>query len=123
MRSLLALGAIGLVALSTACTVHGYAGAAPAEPVGTTYITSAPAGDYEQYPHTMYQGRTVYYVNNQWGYPEQGRWVNYHNEPAELVRYRQNVRQAPPAHPVEPRYEQPRYEEHHEEAPPAERVR
>lgn len=124
MRSLFALGALGLVALSTACTVHGYAGAAPVEPVGTTYVTSGPIDNYDAYPHTVYEGRTVYYVNNEWGYPEEGRWVHYRHEPPELVRYRQNVREAPPAHPVEPRYEGPRHEERRDyEAPPAERVR
>ena len=72
MKSLFALGAFGLVALSAACTVHGEAGPPPVEAVGTTYVTSAPAVDYETVPQATYQGRTVYYVNSQWGYPGAG---------------------------------------------------
>lgn len=92
-----------LAALSTAlfalagCTVTTHAH----EPVGTYEVTSAPVGPaaYEQYPHTTYEGRQVYWVNGQWGYPHESGWRYYRNEPAPLVRYRQRVETAPPARP------------------------
>jgi hypothetical protein len=54
----------------------------------------------EVYPHTEYRGATVYYVNGRWGRPRGNRWSYYRNEPAELVRHRSYVQQAPPARPL-----------------------
>jgi hypothetical protein len=104
---------IALVAsAAAACTVRGEA--TYAEPVGAVEVTSAPVANYEAHPHTVYQGRTVYYVDNRWGYPRNGGWAYYRTEPPELVRYRHRVETAPPA---------PRYEPREPVAPPAVQVR
>lgn len=123
MRSVLAVGAVAVVAFATAgCTVHAR-GRVAEEPVGTTYVTSAPVDNYAAYPHTTYEGREVYYVHDRWGYPENGRWREYHSEPPPLVRYRTTVRQAPPAHPREREYVQPAPHAPPASAPPAVQVR
>jgi hypothetical protein len=110
--SLWSIVAVGLLA-STGCAVRGEA--EYAEPVGQVEITSAPVVNYEAYPHTVYRGQTVYYVNGRWGYPHaNGHWAYLRNEPQELVRYRRHVDVAPPA---------PRYEYRQEAPPPAVQVR
>jgi hypothetical protein len=53
--------------------------------------------NYYAYPSYYYDHHTVYLVNGRWYYPEQGRWYYYRDEPAELVRRRTYVQQAPPA--------------------------
>jgi hypothetical protein len=58
--------------------------------------------DVEAYPRTYYEGHVVYLVNDRWYYPRHGRWVYYRREPAELVRRRPYVQQAPPARRVAP---------------------
>lgn len=58
------------------------------EPVASVQLTSAPVG-YEAYPQAYYDGRTVYWVNNEWAYPEGGVWFAYRSEPFELRRYRE----------------------------------
>lgn len=120
-KALSTVGFVATVALAASgCTVHGYTGT---EPVSTYEVTSAPVGpsSYEQYPHTMYEGRQVYYVNGRWGYPQPRGWSYYRSEPAPLVRYRQNVRSAPPAYPQQgPRYEPgPGPQRFENNAPPA----
>src|SRR5882672_8437286 len=60
-------------------------------------IDAAPAVDVYSYPHTEYRGQSVYYVNGRWYRPHGKRWTYYRNEPAELVRHRRYVQQAPPA--------------------------
>jgi hypothetical protein len=108
MRSIVFAGAVAALTAFAGCTVRGR-GAAYEEPVGTTYVTSAPVDNYQAYPHTDYEGRTVYYVQGRWGYPHQGRWVYYRNEPPGLARYRNEQREAPRGH----RDERPPY--HHQE--------
>jgi hypothetical protein len=77
----------------------------------------APA-DITVYPHTVYEGRDVYLVNDRYYYrgPE-NRWVYYRNAPAPLVerrstfvRERPYVQQAPV---VRRRVVAPRYQERH----------
>lgn len=51
----------------------------------------------EVYPHTVYEGRTVYLVNDHWYTRERGRWVYYRVEPEPLYRQRAIVQKAPPA--------------------------
>jgi hypothetical protein len=58
------------------------------EPVTSVQLTSAPVG-YESYPEAYYDGRTVYWVNNEWAYPEGGVWFAYRSEPFELRRFRE----------------------------------
>jgi hypothetical protein len=114
VQSVWSIVAAGVFASLTSlgCAVRGEA--EYAEPVGQVEITSAPVVDFEAYPHTVYQGRTVYYVNGRWGYPHGVRgWATMRNEPPELVRYRQHVDVAPPA---------PRYEYRQEAPPPAVQV-
>ncbi len=92
-RSLLVLVAGGALALG-ACRVE----AEPVEPTATVEVTSAPY-DIETYPHTVYEGRTVYLYNGGWYYRDGGRWARYREEPGQLREYRQRsyVQQAPPA--------------------------
>lgn len=53
----------------------------------------------EAYPHTVYEGRPVYYYEGHW-YERRGpRWVYYRDEPRPLVVYRSSSeyrRHAPP---------------------------
>jgi hypothetical protein len=79
-----------------ACTVHGRT-SAYVEPVSTVEVTSAPVVEYRAYPHTVYEGRTVYLLDNRWGYPSGDRWVYYRTEPRPLARYRTSIEAAPPA--------------------------
>lgn len=86
-------GAAALIALG-GCRATTYA----AEPVGYVEVTSAPF-DVSAYPHSYYDGRDVYYVNDRWMYREGGRWAYYQREPPTLYRQRTYVQQAPPAYP------------------------
>lgn len=69
-----------------------------AEPVGYVELTAAPF-DAELYPHTYYEGRVVYYVNDRWMYLDRGRWAYYQREPPALYRHRTYIQQAPPVYP------------------------
>lgn len=53
--------------------------------------------DIEVYPHTVYEGETVYYVGDRWYYRRGPHWVYYRQEPAGLTRYRARMEQAPRA--------------------------
>lgn len=77
----------------------------------------------ESYPHTVYEGRPVYYYEGHW-YERRGpRWAYYRDEPRPLVVYRSSPeyrrRYAPPpprrhyeAPPVrDRRYDDRRYDE------------
>ena len=118
MSSLMKMSMLCLATLAVgACTLQGQTRAEVEPPVGTVEITSAPVVQYESQPHTVYEGKTVYWVNGRWGYPHSnGRWAYYRSEPAPLARYRTTVQSAPPAHreygPGSPEY-----------APPAARTR
>lgn len=83
-------------------------------------LSSAPV-DVSGYPHTYYDGRDVYFVNERWMYNDGGRWVYYNEEPAPLYRYRRYApaypQSAPPAY-RQPQYTQPRYAPP-QSAPPA----
>src|SRR5262249_48892904 len=84
--------ALGVLLALGGCTIP----AGP--PVGYTSVTY---GDpYYDYPRTVYDGRTVYYVDHRWVYRDADRWYYYRSEPPALHRYRSTVRQAPPAHVV-----------------------
>lgn len=69
-------------------------------------VEAAPADVYS-YPHTEYNGRTVYYVNGRWYYPRDSRWYYYRHEPADLGRRRPYVQQAPPSYQAPPTYQAP----------------
>jgi hypothetical protein len=96
--------AAGLFVLASACT----ATVETAHPVVATddvvTIETVPP-DVTVYPHTEYQGRTVYYVNGRWAYPHGRRWYAYRTEPPGLARQRPYVQQAPPAY-APPAYNQ-----------------
>lgn len=51
----------------------------------------------EIYPHTFYEGRTVYFVNDNWYYRDGPRWAYYRQEPAPLYQHRTYIQRAPPA--------------------------
>jgi len=90
LRILFALSGLALLA-----TLGGCVASLQAEPV---YVESGPVPvNIEIYPHTYYEGRTVYYVDNHWRYRDGARWAYYREEPAPLYRQRSYVQQAPPA--------------------------
>ena len=69
-------------------------------------VSSVPA-NIEIYPHTFYEGRTVYYVNDNWYYQDGPRWVYYRQEPAPLYQHRTYYQQRnyiQPAPPANRRY-------------------
>jgi hypothetical protein len=81
-------GLVSVVALS-GCYVHSRSEPAYVETTGAVV-------EYDAYPHTYYEGRTVYYVGNRWGWRERGGWRYYDSEPAPLRRHRETyVRRAP----------------------------
>jgi hypothetical protein len=98
-RHAVALAGLGLAAAALgACTLQGRARAFVEPPtVSTVELTSAPIVEYRSYPHTVYEGRTVYLIDNRWGYPSGDSWVFYREEPAPLARYRTTIEAAPPA--------------------------
>jgi hypothetical protein len=94
-------GLVSVVALG-GCYVHGRGEPAYVETTGGVV-------EYDAYPHTYYEGRTVYYVGDRWGWREGGRWRYYDREPVELRRHRETyVRRAPVRH--EERHEERRQE-------------
>jgi hypothetical protein len=50
-------------------------------------VQTAPA-HVEAYPHTVYEGRPVYYVDGRWYYQSGPRWAYYREEPRPLIEYR-----------------------------------
>lgn len=113
-----------LASLSTGCVAR--VTPAPAY-VEATYVPD----DIEYYPHTVYDGRVVYLVDDRWYYREGPRWVYFRDEPAPLYRqrayayrqypyyYRQRpyVQQAPRAN----RYYYPRQAPPYRQGPPPRR--
>jgi hypothetical protein len=71
---------VGAVAV-TGCASRESAG-------GSVELTSAPVG-YGSYPQAYYDGRTVYWVNNEWAYQDGGVWFSYGAEPLELRSWRE----------------------------------
>ena len=65
------------------------------EPAYAEVETAPP--NIETYPQTVYEGRTVYLVNEHWYYRHGNHWAYYRQEPEYLVRQRSTVRHAPPA--------------------------
>lgn len=95
----------------TACTTT--------EPAYAEVETAPP--NIETYPQTVYEGRTVYLVNEHWYYRHGNHWAYYRQEPEYLVRQRSTVRHAPTA-PVRGEHVHEHREERRE-APPAQPVR
>ncbi len=89
---------IGVVAVAVAAIAFGGCRATTyGDEVGYVELTAAPV-DVDVYPHTFYDGRAVYLVNDRWMYRDRGRWAYYRHEPPELYRQRGYVQQAPPAY-------------------------
>jgi len=85
-----AFGVTALLGLTSGCYAE-----ADAEPA---YVeTDISPVEYESAPTYVYEGRPVYYVHDHWYAHDGGRWRYYRSEPAPLMRYRTQVRQAPPA--------------------------
>jgi len=86
---------VGLLSLAILPTVVGCVASLQAEPV---YVEASDVPvNVEVYPHTYYEGRTVYLVNDHWYYRDGTRWQYYREEPAPLNRHRTYIQQAPPA--------------------------
>jgi hypothetical protein len=98
MRLISALPAV--LALTVSIVVAGCASPAK-DPVGVTHVTygSAPTirGDIQTYPHTWYQGRSVYLINGTWWYKDDGRWAYYSPEPDHLAATRKLIEEPAPA--------------------------
>ncbi len=58
-------------------------------------------------PQYVYEGRTVYYVNDRWYARDRGNWVYYRKEPDYLYRRRTHVIEAPRARDHEQRHAPP----------------
>lgn len=112
------MAAVGGV-LSTAAAVALAGCTASVRPeVAYVEVSSAPV-ELRSYPHTVYDGRDVYYVNDRWMYNDGGRWAYYRQEPAPLVQYRRSPQYAPapvysqprqaPVQVAPPAYQQPGY--------------
>ena len=118
---------LGLFARALAVTtLVGLAGCYAEAQTEPAYVdaTVAPV-DVDVAPSYVYEGRTVYYVQNHWYARDRGRWVYYRSEPEPLYRHRTSVQRAPraPERPRARREEAPRAERgRREEAPRAERV-
>ena len=117
MRTTSATATVGGAFWLTATVVLTGCTASVRPPVSYVEVSSAPV-DVRSYPHTTYDGRDVYYVNDRWMYNDRGRWAYYREEPATLYRYRRSPQYAPPAYstprqaPVQvapPAYQQPGY--------------
>ncbi|MEP7124987.1 MAG: hypothetical protein ABJE95_28920 [Byssovorax sp.] len=103
------LFAAGAAFLATGC----YASAGTST-VAYVETSEAPVEiDVETYPHTYYEGRTVYFYQDRWYYQDAGRWSYYRDEPPVLYRQRGFVQQAPPAdHEEHARRERADQDEH-----------
>jgi len=92
----LALPAVVAIFAATGCAAE----VRTAHPVVTAQedvvVDSAPVNVYA-YPHTVYRGEDVYYVDGRWYQRRGPRWVYYRHEPQDLVRHRRHVEVAPPA--------------------------
>jgi hypothetical protein len=73
-------------------------------------VDFAPA-HVEEYPHSVYEGRPVYYVDGRWYYQRGPRWAYYRDEPRPLVEYR--ARPAYHRHYVYERREREHEHRHH----------
>lgn len=99
LRILFALSGMAMLSTLGGCLATVQAEPAYVE-VGTIPV------NIEIYPHTYYEGRTVYFIDNRWHYRDGPRWAYYREEPPTLYRHRSYVQQAPPAgrrHVVSPR--------------------
>jgi hypothetical protein len=97
-------------------------------------VSSRPAyAVYDDYPHTYYDGETVYYFDGYWHRRHGSSWVvAFREEPRALYQYRSR-RNAPPARrdydrshrrePAERRYRDHDHDRGRRSAPPAERYR
>lgn len=121
LRASFAVVTIAAAAATSGC----YAGVE----TDSAYAEAEPMpADITVYPHTEYEGRTVYYYRDRWYYRgDGGRWAYYRSEPAPLYRHRTYVQAAPPAPRVyesrPPVYSAPQTTSGTVEAPPAVRVR
>ena len=57
-----------------------------ADPIFVEVQTAPPA--VESYPHTVYRGEPVYYVEGRWYYRHGPRWAYYREEPRPLIEFR-----------------------------------
>jgi hypothetical protein len=84
-----------LIALVASC-VAGSGCYASVEPPAVDYaVTTGAPVDIETYPYVMYGGEPVYFYGDRWWHRDGGRWVSYHDEPAELRRQREVVIHSP----------------------------
>lgn len=93
-------GWAAVVALAAAVACGGcVARASTAAPVG--YAELRYGATYGYYPHAVYQGHDVFYIQGRWRFRTRDGWASYPVEPEPLYRYRTTIRQAPPAHPYQ----------------------
>ena len=105
--SCLGVVAVAVAAIaSSGCQATTY-GAYGDGSVGYVELTAAPV-DIEAYPHTYYDGRQVYYVNERWMYRDGGSAgpTTGTSHPSCFYRHRGYIQQAPPAYPYPRGYPQ-----------------
>lgn len=62
------------------------------EPVSYLSNKSVPE-NVDAFPQAVYEGHTVYYVNDRWMYRDRGGWAYYLTEPPALYAHRATPRQ------------------------------
>ena len=97
-----------LIAAALTAGLAWTASTTPAQADGLYVEVETAPRHIETYPHTVYEGRPVYYYDGHWYYREGPRWVYYREEPRPLVEYR--VR---PSHHYHD-YDRRDYREYHE---------
>jgi hypothetical protein len=111
-----------LAGVSIACALLGSGCVAEVRSRPAYAVAEYEPRDVESYPHTVYDGRRVYFIDGYWYMRNGPRWVYYREEPRELYRYRASVRSAPPARYERRDYDRSRYRrepERRRQAPPA----
>lgn len=93
MRSILKFGLCGALAFVPACVAE-----VTTRPVGVAYVEATPSVEIETYPHVVYEGVNVYYVEGRWYRRGARGWVYYREEPPALARQRVHVQSAPRVH-------------------------
>jgi hypothetical protein len=82
---------------TAACTAEVRTGRHAMVAVPEDVVVAPPPPNIYAYPHTMYRGEPVYYVDGRWYHRRGPSWVYFRREPPDLVRHRRHVHAAPPS--------------------------
>jgi hypothetical protein len=101
-----------LIAAALSAGIAWAASSTPAKADGLYVEVETAPREIESYPHTVYEGRPVYYYDGHWYYRHGPRWVYYREEPRPLVEYRARPSRHYREH-REYRHYDDRHEHHH----------